>query len=73
MIKKLKADNVNEIAISEIRKHDLRNIIESVDNLADRQQRTLIENLPSEDEIRIRLDEYKTLKEDLRKAWQALI
>lgn len=47
--------------------------MESVDNMSDKQQRTLLENLPSEDQVRQKLDDYKELKEELRKIWDVLI
>jgi hypothetical protein len=52
---------------------DLRNLIEAVDNMVEKQQRTLLENLPSEDQVRQKLDDYKSLKEDFRKIWESLI
>jgi len=41
--------------------------------MVDRQQRTLLENLPADDELRLNLDTYKGLKEHLRKIWEALV
>jgi hypothetical protein len=52
--------------------NDLKNIIESIDKMVDRQQRTLLENLPADDQLRLKLDSFKGLKEDLRKIWEAL-
>ena len=56
MVKKLRTDKVNGIITLEITKNDLRNIIDSVDNMIDRQKRNLLEHLPSdEEESRVRL------------------
>ena len=49
-----------------------RTQVESVDSMSDKQQRTL-ENLPSEDQDRQKLDDYKALREELRKILQLLI
>lgn len=57
----------------EMSEDDLKNIIESVDNMVSKEQRTLLENLPSDDEVRSRLDGYKALKEDLRKIFEGMI
>jgi hypothetical protein len=53
--------------------NSLRNIMESVDNMIVKQQRTLLENLPSEDQVRQKLDDFSALKEDLRKVWETLL
>jgi hypothetical protein len=53
--------------------NNLRNVIESVDNMIVKQQRTLLENLPSDDQVRQKLDDYSALKEDLRKVWETLL
>ncbi len=73
MLRIIKADKVNGIVTLEMSKKDLGNIMESVDNMSDKQQRTLLENLPSEDQVRQKLDDYKELKEELRKIWDVLI
>ena len=44
-----------------------------MDSMSDKQQRTLLENVASEDQERQKLDNYKALKEDLRKILQILI
>lgn len=72
MIRKLQSDKANRIVALEMSESDLSNIIESIDNMIDRQQRILLENLPSEDRLRLKLDSYKASKEDLRKIWEAL-
>jgi hypothetical protein len=72
MLRIVKADKVYGVVTIEIGEEDVRKIIESVDNMVAKQQRTLLENLPSEDQVRQRLDEYNALKEELRKIWQSL-
>lgn len=72
MLRIVKADKVYGVVTIEIGEEDVRKIIESVDNMIAKQQRTLLENLPSEDQVRQRLDEYNALKEELRKIWQSL-
>jgi hypothetical protein len=73
MIRKLQADKSNRTVALEMSENDLSNIIDSIDKMVDRQQRILLENLPSEDQLRLKLDSYKALKEDLRKIWEALV
>jgi hypothetical protein len=72
MLRIVKADKVYGVVTIEIGEEDVRKIIESVDSMVAKQQRTLLENLPSEDQVRLRLDEYNALKEELRKIWQSL-
>ena len=73
MIRKLQADKANKTVALEMSENDLSNIIESIDKMVDIQQRTLLENLPADDELRLNLDTYKGLKEDLRKILEALV
>jgi hypothetical protein len=73
MLRILNADKVNGVVAIEMGEKDLRNLIESVDNMVEKQQRTLLENLPSEDRVRQKLDNYKALKEEFRKIWESLI
>ena len=72
MIRKLKSDRSMGIATIEISSDELGDIIDSIDNMINRQQRTLLENLPSNDVDRRRLDNYKALKESLRKVWESV-
>jgi hypothetical protein len=72
MIRKLKSDRSTGIATIEISSDELRDIIDSIDNMINRQQRTLLENLPSNEVDRRRLDNYKALKESLRKVWESV-
>ena len=71
MIRKLQADKANKTVALEMSENDLNNIIESIDKMVDIQQRTLLENLPADDQLRVKLDSYKGLKEDLRKICEA--
>jgi hypothetical protein len=73
MLRILNADKVNGVVAIEMGEKDLRNLIESVDNMVEKQQRILLENLPSEDQVRQKLDNYKALKEEFRKIWESLI
>ena len=73
MIRKLQADKPNRKVTLEMTETDLGDIIESVNNMVDRQQRTLLENLPSEDSVRLKLDNLKALKEDLGKIWEEIV
>ncbi|HEX6029762.1 MAG TPA: hypothetical protein VFY64_12050 [Nitrososphaeraceae archaeon] len=73
MIRKLKSDRSTGIATIEISIDELRDIIDSIDNMINRQQRTLLENLPSDEMDRRRLDDYKALKESLRKVWESIM
>jgi hypothetical protein len=72
MLRIVKADKIYGVVTIEIGEEDVRRIIESVDNMVAKQQRTLLENLPSEDQVREKLDEYNALKEELRKIWESL-
>ena len=73
MIRKLQADRANKTVALEMSENDLSNITESIDKMVDRQQRILLENIPADDELRLNLDTYKGLKEDLRKIWETLV
>jgi hypothetical protein len=67
MINKLKTDKANQKATLEITKDDLEKIIDSLDNMAEKLQRNLLENLPSRESDRLRLDDYKGLRENIAK------
>ena len=73
MIRKVHADKANRTVTLEMTESDLSNIIDSIDNMVDKQQRTLLENLPAEDRVRSKLDSYKALREDLRKVWKGIV
>ena len=67
MINRIKTDKANQTTILEITKDDLEKIIISLDNMADKLQRNLLENLPSKESDRARLDDYKALRENIAK------
>jgi hypothetical protein len=67
MISRIKTDKTNQTATLEITKDDLEKIIDSLDNMAEKLQRNLLENLPSRESDRIRLDNYKELRENIAK------
>jgi hypothetical protein len=73
MIRKLQDDKANKLVVLEMGESDLSSIIESIDNMVEKQQRTLLENLPSEDSVRLKLDNLKALKEVLRKIWEEIV
>ncbi len=73
MIRKVHADKANRTVTLEMTESDLSNIIDSIDNMVDKQQRTLLENLPAEDRVRSKLDSYKALREGFRKVWEAIV
>ena len=73
MIRKVHADKANRTVTLEMTESDLSNIIDSIDNMVNKQQRTLLENLPAEDRLRSKLDSYKALREDLRKVWEGIV
>jgi hypothetical protein len=70
MVKKVKSDKVSGIVTLEISRNELKNMMDSVDVMVDKQQRNLLKNLPSEERDRHKLDNYKALKEDLKKIWE---
>jgi uncharacterized protein Yka (UPF0111/DUF47 family) len=67
MVTRIKTDKANHTATMEIAKQDIEKIIDSIDNMIDKLQRDLLENLPSIESDRIRLDDYKELREEIAK------
>ena len=55
------------VGLNAITKDDLEKIIVSLDNMAEKLQRNLLENLPSEESNRAKLDDYKELRENIAK------
>lgn len=51
----------------ELLKNEIEDIVDSVDVMIERQQRLLLENIPSTGEDRKKLDNYKQLRENFRK------
>ena len=72
MVKSLKTDKINGVADIEIHTDELENIVQSVYDMTDKVKKELLENLPSSEEGRKRLDDYAALKEDLRKILEDL-
>jgi hypothetical protein len=67
MINRIKTDKTNQTATLVITKDDLEKIINSLDNMTDKLQRDLLENLPAMESDRARLDDYKDLRENIAK------
>lgn len=59
-----------DILTIELSKSELVDLINSVECMTEREQRKLLENIPSTEEDRARLDRYKALQEDLRKIFE---
>jgi ribosomal protein L30/L7E len=72
-MKQLKIDKINGTVVLEVTKNDLAKMIDAVNNMVSKQQKTLLENLPSEESDRRKLDDYNALKEDLKKVWELLV
>jgi hypothetical protein len=72
MVKSLNIDRANGIVVIEINKDELMNIVDSVHYMADKAKRNLLENLPSNEEDRTRLDNFNALKEGLRRVLESL-
>jgi vacuolar-type H+-ATPase subunit F/Vma7 len=73
MVKSLKVEKPNGISIIEINKDELKNIVDAVEYMADNQKRKLLENLPSNEGERKRLDNYNALKENLKSVLKSLL
>lgn len=67
MINRIKTDKAHQTATLEITKNDLEKIVISLDSMAEKLQRNLLENLPSIQSDRTRLDDYKELRENVAK------
>ncbi len=67
MINRIKIDKADQIVTLEITKGDLEKIVDSLDNMAEKLQKNLLENLPSSESDRARLDDYKELRENIAK------
>ena len=72
MVKSLNIDRANGIAAIEFNKDELTNMVESVYYKSDKVRRELLENLPSNEESRKRLDNFNALKEGLRRVLDSL-
>jgi hypothetical protein len=67
MVKSLNIDRNNGIAVIEINRDEFTDIVDSVHYMTDKVKRDLLENLPSNEKDRTRLDNFNALKEDLRR------
>ena len=72
MVKSLNIDRANGIVVIEINKDEPMNIVDSVHYMTDKAKRNLLENLPSNEEDRTRLDNFNALKEGLRRVLESL-
>ncbi|HEU4823743.1 MAG TPA: hypothetical protein VFS97_10000 [Nitrososphaeraceae archaeon] len=72
MVKSLNVDKANGIVVIEINKDELMNILDSVYYMTDKAKRNLLENLPSNEQDRTRLDNFNALKEGLRRVLESL-
>jgi hypothetical protein len=72
MVKSLSIDRVNGITAIEINKDELTNIVDSVCYMTEKAKRDLLENLPSNEEDREKLDNFNALKEGLRRVLESL-
>jgi hypothetical protein len=70
MVRLIQTNKPKGFLTLEISKSEIEDILESLDTMIERQQRTLLENLPSTEEERRRVDTYKQLREDFRKVMQ---
>jgi hypothetical protein len=67
MVRSLNVDRNNGIAVIEINRDEFTDIVDSVYYMADKVKRDLLENLPSNEKDRIKLDNFNALKEGLKK------
>jgi hypothetical protein len=72
MVKSLNIDRASGVVVIEINKDELINIVDSVHYMTDKAKRNLLENLPSNEEDRTRLDNFNALKEGLRRVLESL-
>jgi hypothetical protein len=67
MVRLVQSDRLKELMLLEMHKSEIEDILSSLDAMTERQQRFLLENLPSTEEERRRVDRFKHLREDFRK------
>jgi hypothetical protein len=72
MTKIVKTNHPGETITLELSKSELEDILNAVDCLTEKEQRKLLENIPSTEEGRARLDKYKALKEDIKKIFESV-
>jgi len=67
MVRSLNIDRNNGIAVIEINRDEFTDIVDSVYYMADKVKRDLLENLPSNEKDRVKLDNFNALREGLKK------
>jgi hypothetical protein len=72
MVRLIQTNKIKGFLTLEMRKSEIEDILDSLDTMTERQQRTLLENLPSTEEDRRKVDKYKQLREDFRKVMQGI-
>jgi hypothetical protein len=72
MVRLIQTNKTKGFLTLEMRKSEIEDILDSLDTMTERQQRTLLENLPSTEEDRRKVDKYKQLREDFRKVMQGI-
>jgi hypothetical protein len=72
MVKSMNIDKTNGITSIEFNIDELTNIVEAVNYTTDKVRRELLENLPSNEKSRKRLDNFNALKEGLRRILDSL-
>lgn len=70
MPKIVKSDRETELVTIELTKLELVDLMDSVECMTEKEQRKLLENIPSTEEGRARLDRYKAINEDLKKIFE---
>lgn len=66
-IRIVQTDKTKGFSVLELLKSEIEDIVNSVDVMIERQHKILLENIPSTEEDRKKLDKYKQLREDFRK------
>lgn len=70
MPKIVKINKENESLTIEITRSELADLMDSVECMTEKEQRKLLENIPSTEEGRARLDRYKAINKDLKKIFE---
>lgn len=70
MPKIVKSNKETDSLTIELTKSELVDLMDSVECMTEKEQRKLLENIPSTEEGRSRLDRYKAIKEDLKKIFE---
>ena len=70
MPKIVKSNKETDSLTIELTKSELVDLMDSVECMTEKEQRKLLENIPSTEEGRSRLDRYKAIKEDFKKIFE---